>query len=130
MTIRVLMVEDNAADAAFIRLMAKESQDPEISLEHVARLSSAIATLQRDKPDVVLLDLRLPDAVGMACLEGVLKAAPGVPVVILTGEDDEEMATQMIQRGAKGYLMKRKCDSERLLQALRDATKPGFGSVK
>ena len=85
----LLLVEDNAGDARLLREMLDDQGSHNITLTHVESMSDAETYLAKNPVDIILLDLGLPDAQG---LEGVLrarKAAPRVPLVVLTGLDDE-----------------------------------------
>jgi len=116
----VLLVEDNPGDAALMRdLLAELAEPPEVL--HAARLSDAVALLATARVDVVLLDLSLPDARGLATVERVHRAAPHLPVVVLTGLDDEALALRAVQAGAQDYLVKGAVTAPGLRRALRHA---------
>ncbi|HEY3115167.1 MAG TPA: PAS domain S-box protein, partial [Chloroflexota bacterium] len=100
-----LLVEDSQADADLIHELLTETSS-EVNLERVDRLASAIEHLASHAVDVVLLDLSLPDAQGLAGLTGLRNVAPSVPIVVLTGLDDELVATRAMQAGAQDYLIK------------------------
>lgn len=123
-TISVLLVEDNLGDAFLIQGMlgvvgAAESQGFE--LQHVERLKDAIASLQQHPYQVILLDLSLPDSKGLQSLKQLEQEAPAVPVVILTGTNDENLATQAVNQGAQDYLVKGQITQEVLVRAMRYA---------
>ncbi|MBF0416254.1 MAG: diguanylate cyclase [Magnetococcales bacterium] len=102
----VLLIEDNPAEAQLIREMIGEHNEQGLSLVCAPRLGLAIDQLNQSDFDVVLLDLNLPDSMGLDTLNQVRSASDGVPVVILTGIDDEELAMRAIQEGAQEYLVK------------------------
>ena len=117
----LLLVEDNAGDARLLREMLDDQGAHNITLAHVESMIDAETYLAKNAVDVILLDLGLPDAQG---LEGVLrarKAAPRVPLVVLTGLDDESLASQALKSGAQAYLVKGEMQMRPLLRALRDA---------
>src|SRR5215510_11787184 len=118
--VNVLLVEDNPGDARLFQELARAS---EFSLEIVQceTLSAAQDLLGNCKPEIVLLDLGLPDATG---LEGVCKirqAAPDTPLIVLTGFDDEILAIEALKQGAQDYLVKGNIGSNSLRRALRYA---------
>ena len=89
--IHVLLIEDNPGDADLVRLRLDEGKEA-IDLSCVARLEDALAAIDKDFPALVLLDLNLPDSRGPDTLRKLLAKAPGVPVVIISGQDDEAIA--------------------------------------
>ncbi len=102
----VLLVEDNAGDARIVREMLFEVGSARFHLTHVDRLSHAIQLLGQVRFDAVLLDLGLPDAQGLEAVAPINKAAPDVPIVVLSGMEDEHLAVQAVQLGAQDYLVK------------------------
>jgi two-component system cell cycle sensor histidine kinase/response regulator CckA len=116
----VLLVEDNAGDvhliAALLRLPAAEFR-----LERVERLASGLERLDQGGVDVVLLDLGLPDSQDDATFAAVRRAAPAVPVIILTGLGDEALAIRMVREGAQDYLVKGEVEGNVLRRAIRYA---------
>ena len=119
--LRILLVEDNPGDARLLAEILKEARGLSATLKHVDRLEAAKAELRDEKPDLVLLDLSLPDAQGMNTLTGALEAAPDVPVVVLTGLDDEDTAVRAVHAGAQDYLMKGTVEPAMLARAIRYA---------
>jgi signal transduction histidine kinase len=116
----VLLVEDNAGDARLIA-RALAQQGDRFCLEIVEELSAALDRLGRGGIDVVLLDLSLPDSEGLETFTRLYAGAPGVPIVVLSGLDDEKVALQAVQDGAQDYLVKRVGPSEVVIRALRYA---------
>ena len=119
--LRLLLVEDNPSDAEIARDRLAECTRTRFEVVHETRLSSALARLAAGGIDVVLLDLDLPDSRGVATAERILDAHPDVPVVVLTGNDDEAAAVRAVRRGAQDFLMKDRLDPEFLPRALRYA---------
>ena len=119
----VLLVEDSATDA----LLAREALQAhaEFRLSHVERLGDAIRALVAGTYDVVLLDLGLPDSHGLSTLRSLLKAESGVPVVVMTASDDEELALEAVQAGRQDYLVKGQMVNGILGRAIRYAVERG-----
>jgi len=90
--ISALLVEDNLADARLMREAVREAEATHINLTHVDTLEKALGRLSSERFDVVMLDLSLPDADGIDTLLRVHNHAPSVPIVVLTGLDDEALA--------------------------------------
>src|SRR5437868_2960661 len=101
----VLLIEDDAADAELILDLLAESAAP-CDVDRVARLSAGLEELDNRHIDVVLVDLTLPDSRGFDSVERVRRAAPRLPIVVLTGLDDAVFATQALRVGAQDYLVK------------------------
>jgi diguanylate cyclase (GGDEF)-like protein len=118
---RVLLVEDNPGDALLMREMLGEAEPGAFDLEAAATLAEARASLERARPDVVLLDLGLPDSCGLDTLVRMHELAPDLPVVVLTGMDDQELAVRAVQAHAQEYLVKAEVGPASLVRALRQA---------
>jgi two-component system, NtrC family, sensor kinase len=118
--IRVLLVEDNAADVLLIRTMLGEARLESFSFNVAQTLSSAIAELGESQAyDIILLDLTLPDSHGLQTFTALLDHAADVPVIVLSGMDDERLAMRTVHMGAQDYLVKGKVDHVLLLRAVR-----------
>src|SRR5258707_2733919 len=117
---RVLLIEDNPGDADLIRLRLVESSSP-VDVSCAQRLSDGLDSLAQLRPSVVLLDLNLPDSQGAETFRKVLAKAPDVPVVILSGQDDEALATKALHLGAQDYLIKGAYGRGELDRAMRHA---------
>ena len=106
-SIRVLLVEDDAGDRRLVeRMLVRCSGPVGFAVESVQSLSVAVEHLSNTLYDIVLLDLGLPDSSGMETVRGIRSINPRVPVVVLTGLDDEQMGILAIRNGATGYLVK------------------------
>lgn len=116
----VLLIEDNQGDADLVRLRLVESNS-DLEVSYADRLSTGLAALVVKPPAVVLLDLNLPDSRGADTFREVLNRAPGVPVVVLSGRDDEELAITAIHQGAQDYLVKGQFDGRQLGRTVRYA---------
>jgi signal transduction histidine kinase/ActR/RegA family two-component response regulator len=120
---KILLVEDNTGDAGLLRAAFSEVSTSNFSfrLVHAERVTQALACLTQEPFDVVLLDLSLPDAGGLETIVRVRDAAPSLPIVIMTGLDDENVAVEAIRQGAQDYLVKGQVDSGVLVRAIRCA---------
>ncbi len=116
----VLLIEDNPGDAELIGLRLFESKFP-AQVSRVERLSEGLAFLDHNSPSVVLLDLNLPDSQGADTFRKVLAKAPEVPVVILSGQDDEDLARKALHQGVQDYLVKGDFSHGELDRAMRHA---------
>ena len=117
----LLLVEDNPGDARLLREMFNEQGSHDTELTHVETMSDAEKHLAEHAVDIILLDLGLPDAQGLEAVRRAHAAAPRVPLVVLTGLDDESLAAQALQEGAQDYLIKGQIETRGLLRALRYA---------
>src|SRR6266446_9467241 len=116
----VLLIEDNPGDADLVRLRLVESQ-PQVRVDCVPRLSDALESLGKETPSLVLLDLNLPDSRGAETFRKIMEKAPNVPVVILSGQDDEALAVKAVHLGVQDYLVKGDVSSKQLERAMRYA---------
>jgi signal transduction histidine kinase len=116
----VLLIEDNPGDADLVRLRLVEGQS-DVKVNCVNRLADGLASLTRDTPSVVLLDLNLPDSHGADTFRRVMEHAPNVPVVVLSGQDDEVLAMKAVHNGVQDYLVKGNISSKNLERAIRYA---------
>ncbi len=116
--IRVLLIEDNPAEARLLSECLAEHPVARFEVEWADRLSRGLAYLADKPPDVVVLDLTLPDSAGLDTLVRLREPAPALPVVVLTGLQDEEVARQALQKGAQDYIVKGSVDDRLLARAL------------
>jgi diguanylate cyclase (GGDEF)-like protein/PAS domain S-box-containing protein len=119
--IRVLLIEDSPTDARIIREVLFHEAPHGFEIEHVERLNEGLARLARQDVDVVLLDLTLPDSTGLDTLSATAGAAGAVPILVLTGFDDQELARKALCAGAQDYLPKGGVEGHSLARALRHA---------
>ena len=117
----LLLVEDNLGDARLLREMFNDQNSQNTELTHVKSISDAEKHLLDHAVDIIVLDLGLPDAQGVSAVRRTHAAAPHIPLVVLTGLDDEVMAAQALQEGAQDYLIKGEIDARSLLRSLRYA---------
>jgi CheY-like chemotaxis protein len=113
----VLLVEDDRADALLVEELIADSA-VEIDFAWTPSLSDAEQELARNRPDCVLLDLNLPDANGIDALERICNADPAIPIVVLTGLNDEHFGISAVASGAQDYLVKGRVDPETLRRSL------------
>ncbi|HKU72216.1 MAG TPA: diguanylate cyclase, partial [Burkholderiales bacterium] len=118
-TNRVLLIEDNPGDARLIELMLAEDPETPFRLNCVDRLSRGLEVLSSDTPELVLLDLSLPDSHGLDTFDRVFAHSPKVPIIVLTGNDDHMIALSAVKTGAQDYLIKGKLDRELLVRAIQ-----------
>jgi signal transduction histidine kinase len=119
-TTNVLLIEDNPGDADLVRLRLVEGRSP-VKVNCVNRLSDGLASLETETPSVVLLDLNLPDSRGAETFRRVMEHSPNVPVVVLSGQDDEVLAMKAVHQGVQDYLVKGNISSKHLERAIRYA---------
>src|SRR3954452_24061797 len=109
-TFPVLLVEDNRGDARLVLELLKDVESAKFDVSHVERLADARKLLMETGAGCVLLDLSLPDASRLEALMQLRAAAPDVPIVILSGLQDELLAVKAVQEGAQDYLVKGRVD--------------------
>ncbi len=127
---RVLLVEDNPGDAELLRRMLGGSTAGTFEVETVYRLADAINIESVNDFDLVVLDLNLPDSFGMDTLDAMRESAPIVPIVVLTGQNDERLGLEAMTRGAQDYLVKGEIDARMLSRSLRFAIERGRWRVE
>ncbi len=119
--VTVLLVEDNTADVVLLREMLAGGGIDSFVAEDVPRLATGITRLTEQPYDVVLLDLSLPDSQGLDTYDRLHEQAPDVPVVVMTGTRDQDLAVEAVHRGAQDYLVKGEVDADGLRRCLRYA---------
>ncbi|MFH1725305.1 MAG: hybrid sensor histidine kinase/response regulator [Elusimicrobiota bacterium] len=117
---RVLLIEDNEDVAGLLRESLQKAETG-IELEHAARLDSGLERAAEGGIDAVLLDLDLPDSKGLSTLVKALADAPRMPIVVMTGHNDESMALRAVREGAQDYLFKGQASPMLLSRVLRYA---------
>ncbi|RCJ42711.1 hybrid sensor histidine kinase/response regulator [Nostoc minutum NIES-26] len=139
--IHILLVEDSPSDARLLRQVFSRADQQEWQMTHVERLSEAIditlkssmltsdvsqlESKRQRKFNIVLLDLSLPDSTGLDTLKEYRLAIPDIPVVVLTGLDDEDLALQALAEGAQDYLVKDQITIQLLVRTVRYAIERG-----
>lgn len=117
----VLVVEDCSADARFVRELLQTGMGDGVRVAHVETLAAAAEHVARNRVSCVLLDLSLPDAHDLEAVESLRAIAPQLPVVVLSGHDDEQLALRAVHAGAQDYLMKGRVDDDLIARAVRYA---------
>jgi two-component system cell cycle response regulator len=121
----ILVVEDDAGDFGLIKAYVKKAApglgDKLAPVVWVRTLADAIDAVRQRKPDVVLLDLSLPDSSGLATVQAMRAALPDAPIIVLTGLDDNSLAIAALEAGAQDYLVKGHFDHDTLERAVRHA---------
>lgn len=120
--LHILIIEDDPGDRGLIEAHLRQTKLPGgASLETILAISLAegIAKAQASRPDLVLLDLSLPDSAQLDSVAMLLAAVPDVPVIVLTGHDDDELSMAALEAGAQDYLVKGQFDAAALGRAIR-----------
>jgi signal transduction histidine kinase len=118
---RVLLIEDNLGDARLLAEVLRDAPGKPFELVHAALVSSALERLSQEHFEAILLDLSLPDGQGFGVLRRLLDVAPSIPVLVLTGLQDEQMALNALSAGAQDYLVKGSHDGDFIARAIRYA---------
>ncbi len=118
---RVLLIEDDPVFAEIVRVYLRHPAAKGIACERVDRLADGLARLESDGIDAVLLDLKLPDSRGYDTFRRVQEHRPSVPIVVLTGDEDDSLAQKAMSRGAQDYLFKTDLTPGLLVRAIRYA---------
>src|SRR5438105_7842377 len=116
--VKVLLIEDSPVDSRLLRLLLSESTTLHFDLTHVERLSEGLKRLSKDPFDVVLSDLTLPDSHGFETFEWLHAHVPDMPIIVLSGSDDETLAIRAVREGAQDYLVKGRADGHVLSRAI------------
>lgn len=118
--LNVCMVEDDKYYWEFVRRLLATRKDPVFVLHHAASMKEARDFLREETPDVILLDLNLPDSRGLRTLAEV-KEVSAAPIIIITGSDDEGLGLQSVTLGAQDYLVKQQVSKDSLVRSIRYA---------
>lgn len=121
--ISVLLIEDDIVDVDVVKRTFSRFPNQLFQLTHVDRFSDAVQQLKQKRFNVILLDLGLPDNAGLNGIERVMKLAEDVPIIVLTGQDDDDMALRGIELGAQEFLCKNDVMPKTLVRAIRHAIK-------
>lgn len=119
--IKTLLVEDNPGDARLVKEALIDAQDAQFEIVHFDRLKQALEELKEKNFDIILLDLTLPDETGLNTLYRTHNEVPHIPIVVLTGLSDHELALKALQEGAQDYLVKGQVESDLLSRSIRYA---------
>ena len=116
----ILIVDDDSTDVRFLQELLTEAGAGSSRLVHVENLRTALQRLQEELFDIVLLDFFLPGSQGPESIHCLREQTPEVPIVFMTGLNDEDLGHQMIKSGAQGYLVKGQIEGAALLRTLHD----------
>jgi PAS domain S-box-containing protein len=119
--IKILLIEDNPGDVRLIREMLAEVPNVPWELKSAERLSTGLDYLAKQQPDIILLDLGLPDSQGIETLKKIYAKTQKIPIVVLTGIGDEAIASQAVREGAQDYLSKGDINGRVLWRVIRYA---------
>ena len=117
-TIKISVIEDSIDDTALIKRKLETSARAHFQMTFLRTLHEALEQLAREHPDVIISDLGLPDSHGLDTVHKILEAAPRIPLVVLSGFDDESAAMQAVQAGAQDYLVKGQIENPQLERSL------------
>ncbi len=120
-TIEILLIEDDRGYAKLITEMTKSVKGVDIIVSHAQLLMEGISVLAEKTIDVVLLDLTLPDSEGIDTFLRIKGVVPEMPIVVLTGREDEGLAMTAVKEGAQDYLFKTEMRPPLLIRSLRYA---------
>ena len=118
---KVLLVEDSSSVAELLEAMLLKAKNAAFEISRADCLEKTLGFLSRETPDIILLDLSLPDSQGFDTFARVHEAGGDVPVIILTGTDDAELATRAVREGAQDYIVKGAIDINSLVRDIRYA---------
>src|SRR5690606_15596497 len=127
---KILLVEDDPDDAAFLRQCLARGEGRPTEIVRTERIAEATAALHNGTFDVVLLDLHLPDAAGSECVERIQQADASVPIVVLSGQGDEDYAVEILNRGVQDYLVKWEGGGRIILRSIRYAIERKRSEIK
>ncbi len=120
-TCRVLLVEDDPGDANLVQHSLRQSREPVFDVVWVDTLADARQKILESPPDLLLLDLSLPDSHGLKTVQSVREVTGHLPLIVLTGHDDTGFALQTLEAGAQDYLVKGSFNTDSLVRAIRYA---------
>lgn len=112
----VLLVEDNTSDATALQRKLATATELKSKVYHVESLAAALTLLRNKRFDLILLDLSLPDSQGVSTVRDVKRVEPNTPVVVLSGQEDIDVAVRALQAGADNYLVKSSETNNKLLE--------------
>lgn len=115
----VMVIEDNPDDALLLSVLLEELPGDPCQLLRAGDLAQAVQLMGQVRPEVILLDLNLPDTTGLETLTRLHAHCPDIPIIVLTGDDDERLAMAAVRNGAQDYLVKGRVDSWTLIRTIR-----------
>jgi DNA-binding NarL/FixJ family response regulator len=121
--IHVLVIEDNSDDFEMLKWSVQKLPNPPVVVRFTCSntLAAGLGDIARTEPDVLLLDLKLPDSDRLSGLDQVLRRYASIPVIVLTGLDDYALGIDAVQRGAEDYLVKGRADGDLIVKSVQYA---------
>ena len=119
--IKILLIEDSPGDYEIVLHMLDKSENAEFELSHSTRLESGLRMFESENFDIVLMDLGLPDSIGIESFKKILGKHPAIPIIVLTGLANEEVGIKAIKYGAQDYLVKGEFNGKLLVRAVQYA---------
>lgn len=119
--INILLVEDDPGDVTLIRNMLDSARNVPVQVECAQRLADGLEKLQQNTFDLILLDMGLPDSTGIDTVAKAHARAPDIPIIVLTGHDDEAVGAAAVWAGAQDYLVKGQVNGPLLVRSIRYA---------
>ena len=117
--IKLMMVEDDDYYQKIVQYLLQGYPNSSFTVSQSGCLADALTYLAKETPDLILLDLNLPDSKGLDTLANVQSISQRIPIIILTGSDERELGTESILRGATDFLVKQKTDADSLVRCIR-----------
>lgn len=117
--LKILLVEDNRASALLVKEQLAAAENFRFHLTITERINDALVLTKKQSFDIALLDLGLPDATGKQAFERLQERAPNLPIIVLTGNNDDELSTDLISAGAQAYLVKGSFEPSNLANTIR-----------
>jgi PAS domain S-box-containing protein len=116
--IKILLIEDNPGDANLIHIHLKEAFPHAFELDTASYLRDGLELIKKNKYDIIIIDLSLPDSSGLDTFREVYNAAPEVAIMVLTGLEDEDMGITTVKMGAQDFLVKGKVSSKTIRRSI------------
>lgn len=116
--INLLLIEDSPSDAELLKALLSQVDELSFTISHTTDLGAGLQCIDSDGADVVILDLGLPDSVGIETYDKLRAHAPSLPIIIITGNEDREMLAEAMNKGADNYLIKDAFDGNRVAVAI------------
>jgi DNA-binding response OmpR family regulator len=116
--LKVLLIEDNPGDAFLIKFYLGESVSPKFNFFHAENMKMADELMSKNTFDIILMDLNLPDSLGLDTIKSLLEKYPNNLVIVLTGLIDEKVGLETVRFGAQDFLVKGKFDGKVLISSI------------
>jgi DNA-binding NtrC family response regulator len=118
---KILLIEDNMGDARLLEMMLSEVANPSFNIVWADRLDKGLREIESCDIELVLLDLGLPDSQGFETFDSIHSTIPDVPIIVMTGLNDETLALEAVRKGAQDYLVKGQVNGNLLIRSMRYA---------